>query len=363
MNRATPPPTADSLQKAILNHIPDQAWLKDRDSRYILVNEAFIAATGRSEGEILGHNPMEIWPEELGQHFMATDRAVVKKRERLRYEEKRPGPSGELRWYDTIKTPLINLEGDVTGTVGISRDITDRKAMERELRESRAQLRELNAYLQTVREEERRRISRELHDELGQSLTAIQLGLESLEERKDEATWGNSLASLQRLTRATILSAHQLASDLRPAILDDLGLSAALEWMLESFTARTRITHEFHCPARLPNFSPETSTALFRIVQESLTNVSRHSHATQVVVEMQQHANDILLSVTDNGQGMDEQVLTTSNRLGLLGMRERSVMLGGQFNITSRAGAGTRVEVRIPHHGAGHGQDAAGSHR
>ncbi len=348
MSRTTPPAIPDSLQQAILNHIPDQAWLKDQNSRYILVNDAFIAATGRTVKEILGHTPMEIWPEEMGQHFMETDRAVATKKKRLRYEEERPGPSGELRWYDTIKTPLIDSEGNVTGTVGISRDITDRKKMERELRESRAQLRELNAYLQTVREEERRRISRELHDELGQSLTAIQLGLESLEDRKDEAAWVDSLASLKRLTSSTISSAHKLASDLRPTILDDLGLSSALEWMLESFTARTRIKHEFHFPEGIPSFDSETSTALFRIVQESLTNVSRHSNATQVVVEFQQNENEILLSITDNGNGMDEQTLTPSNRLGLIGMRERSVMVGGQFNITSRAGAGTRIEVRIP---------------
>ncbi|MDE2342434.1 MAG: PAS domain-containing protein [Betaproteobacteria bacterium] len=362
MKRTASPAASDSLQQAILNHIPDQAWLKDRDSRYVLVNEAFIAATGRTVNEILGHTPMEIWPAELGKRFMETDGAVVRKRGRLRYEEERPGPSGGMRWYDTIKTPLVDPAGRVTGTVGISRDITDRKEMERELRESRAQLRELNAYLQTVREEERRRISRELHDELGQSLTAIQLGLESLEERKDEAAWLDSLSVLQRLARETILSAHQIATDLRPTILDDLGLAAAIEWMLESFTARTRISHELRMVDRLKPCDAETSTALFRIVQESLTNVSRHSNATQVVIEIQQNELGTLLAITDNGKGMDEQMLTTSNRLGLIGMRERSMMLGGTFNITSRVGAGTRVEVRIPHHGAGHAQEAEVSH-
>lgn len=340
--------THDALQQAILNHIPDQAWLKDRDSRYILVNEAFLAAAGLPVEAILGRTPLEIWPGDWGSRFMGTDRQVMESATRLRYEEERPGPDGRLRWFDTVKTPLADETGQVMGTVGISRDITDRKEMEQNLRESRTQLRELSAYLQTVREEERRRISRELHDELGQSLTAIQLGLGFLEERRVDGPWLQAISELQRLTRATVLSMQQLASDLRPPLLDNLGLAAAVEWLLNAFSGRTGVEHELHLPATPLRYDANTDTALFRIVQESLTNVSRHSKATRVVVALQQQADHIVLSITDNGQGMNEKLIAAPKSLGLIGMRERSLMLGGQLTITSQPGAGTRVEARIP---------------
>jgi len=341
---------SDSLQKAILNHIPDQAWLKDRESRYVLVNEAFLAASGLTEADVLGKTPVLVWPADWGETYMETDRRVVTTGKRLRYEEKRQGPDGQLHWYDTIKTPIHDAQGQVTGTVGISRDITDQKEMFRELLASRAQLRELSAYLQTVREKERTRISRELHDELGQSLTAIRLGLGVMEEQLSQAPEAlcRSLESLKNLADATVVAVQRIASDLRPLLLDELGLAAAMEWLLESFNGRTGISQELHLPAGPPDYSPEISTALFRIVQEALTNVSRHSAATQVRVELAETKEWITLTITDNGQGMDETLLSDNASLGLIGMRERSFMLGGQLNILSRLGAGTRIEVRIP---------------
>ncbi|MDE1942694.1 MAG: PAS domain-containing protein [Betaproteobacteria bacterium] len=341
--------TQAALQQAILHHIPDPAWLKDSASRYILVNEAFIAAAGLPVEAILGRTPRDVWPGQWGEHFMETDRNVVEKGSRLRFEEERPGPSGDLRWFDTVKTPLFDGQGSVMGIVGISRDITDRKEMEQRLRESRTQLRELSAYLQTVREEERSRISRELHDELGQSLTAIQLGLGSLEERHgDPAVWREALAELQRLTRDTVTSMQRLASDLRPPLLDDLGLPAAIEWLLTTFTQRTRVDHTLHLPETPAGCDADTSTALFRIVQEALTNVSRHSLATHVTVSLQAGADGTRLSVADNGKGMDERLATAPSSLGLIGMRERTLMLGGHLAIRSTPGAGTTVDVHIP---------------
>ncbi|MDE2343169.1 MAG: PAS domain-containing protein [Betaproteobacteria bacterium] len=343
------PLTQVALQQAILHHIPDPAWLKDSASRYILVNEAFIATAGLPVEAILGRTPPEVWPDHWGEHFLETDREVVEKGIRLRFEEERPGPSGDLRWFDTVKTPLFDAQGGVMGIVGISRDITDRKEMERHLRESRTQLRELSAYLQTVREEERSRISRELHDELGQSLTAIQLGLGSLEERHgNPAAWRAALGELQRLTCDTVTSMQRLASDLRPPLLDDLGLPAAIEWLLTTFTQRTRVAHTLHLSEAPLNCDTDTSTALFRIVQEALTNVSRHSKATHVTVILNAGPEGTRLSVADNGKGMDERLATAPSSLGLIGMRERTLMLGGHLAITSSPGAGTVVNVRIP---------------
>ena len=342
--------THDTMQKAILNNIPDQAWLKDLESRYILVNEAFVAASGHTEQDILGKTPAEVWPTDWGRNYMDTDQRVVMSGQRMRYEEERQGPDGQLHWYDTIKTPLRDPDGTITGTVGISRDITDRKRMEQELLESRAQLRELSAYLQSVREEERTRISRELHDELGQSLTAIRLGLGVMEAQGPAASeaWSKSLDSLKAITDATVASVQRIASDLRPPLLDELGLAATMDWLLESFSSRTGVAHELLLPAWPLQYGAEISTALFRIVQEALTNVSRHGQATQVVVDLAESDEGVTLKITDNGKGMDEAALSAGKGLGLMGMRERSVMLGGRLDITSRPGAGTRIEVRIP---------------
>lgn len=337
------------LQQTILHHIPDQAWLKDRDSRYILVNEPFLASVGLAVDAVLGRTPADVWPAGWGERFMATDREVVQSGRRLRFEEERPGPHNELRWFDTVKTPLLDAQGQVLGIVGISRDITDRKEMERNLRESRTQLRELSAYLQTVREEERSRISRELHDELGQSLTAIQLGLGSLKERHgDRTAWNETLSELQHLTGQTVKAMQLLASDLRPPVLDDLGLQAAIEWQLKDFTRRSGVPHELHLPQTPFLCDADASTALFRIVQEALTNVSRHSQATRVTVTLQAGQAGIRLSVADNGRGMDEQLAVAPSSLGLIGMRERTLMLGGRLFITSSPGSGTTVDVHLP---------------
>lgn len=342
----------DELQKAILNNIPDQAWLKDADSRYILVNDAFIAACRLPEQQILNRTPVDVWPEEWGREYIDTDRRVMEQGVRLRYEEQRHAEDGMLRWYDTIKTPIRNEQGEVIGTTGISRDITDRKLAEQELLESRSQLRELSAYLQSVREEERTRISRELHDELGQSLTAIRIGLGVLETQyglqgAQSTEWAKNLQQLKHIADSTVESVQRIAADLRPLILDELGLASALDWLLESFSERSRIVVELIVPPTLPVFSREISTAIFRILQESLTNVSRHSHATSVVVELKENEHDVLLKITDNGCGIDA-TNSRENSLGLIGMRERAFMLGGTLKIQSRQGSGTTIDVRIP---------------
>ena len=341
---------ADELQKAILNNIPDQAWLKDRESRYILVNDAFIAACGLPEEAILNKTPQDVWPSEWGLEFIDTDLQVVTLGERLRYEERRPGADGTLRWFDTIKTPIRNDQGEVIGTTGISRDITDRKQAEQELRDSRSQLRDLAAYLQSVREEERTRIARELHDELGQSLTAIRIGLGVIEAQGQgmPEEWLRNLHSLKHIADSTVESVQRIAADLRPFILDELGLPAAIDWLLESFSTHSRVAHELLLPAASLDLSREVSTAIFRIIQEALTNVSRHSQATRVVVELKEIDQAIILKITDDGKGIDPDADSRENSFGLIGMRERAYILGGDLRIHSRPGAGTSIEVRIP---------------
>lgn len=343
---------SNALQQAILDNIPDQAWLKDAESHYIQVNEAFMAACGLDEEQILGKIPRDVWPAEWGDNYFDTDAAVVKSGKRSRYEEQRFSADGEVRWFDTIKTPVFDDQGKVIGTVGISREITDLKRTEQELRESRSQLRELSAYLQSVREEERTRIARELHDELGQTLTAIQLGLGALEGAiqagSERAAVESGLESLKSLAQGATNAVQRLATDLRPPILDGLGLAAALDWQMEAFGERSGIEFSLSLPPQPLNLSGEVETAIFRIVQEALTNVSRHADASRVDVAVQLSDSELKLNIADNGKGMLLSNSAQHRRLGLVGMRERAHMLGGAFKLQSSPGKGTKIEVRLP---------------
>lgn len=343
------------LHRAILNNIPDQAWLKDTESRYVLVNEAFIEACRRPEKDIIGRTPDQVWSPELGEVYLDTDRAVLEGGKRRRYEERRPGPNGKLLWFDTVKMPVRGADGSIVGTVGISRDITGFKHTETELRDSRSQLRQLSAWLQSVRESERARISRELHDELGQLLSGLRLGLNYLETQARALTFGqiDHIGMLKELVDTTMDAVHRIASDLRPPVLDELGLHAALEWLTESFTQRTALPCELRLnipEALLGELDTERSTAIFRIVQESLTNASRHGRASRVVVELDAHDDHCHLAIADDGCGMDTARAPNARSLGLVGMRERALMLYGQLSVTSRPGHGTRVAARIPLH-------------
>ncbi|MGH8599183.1 MAG: PAS domain-containing sensor histidine kinase [Burkholderiales bacterium] len=353
-NRNALPPRVtahDAQRKAILNNIPDQAWLKDGGCRYIAVNDAYVEACGISEWDILGRLPSDVWPHELAEQYLRTDREVLETGQRKRYEEQRCDRQGRLRWYDTIKTPVRNARGDVIGTAGISRDISDRKVAERELIESRAQLRELSAYLQSIREAERTRISRELHDELGQNLTALRMGLDWVQTRllPGQSGLADRLARLRELAESTVANMQSIALELRPVILDDLGLAAAVEWLLESFTERTGLAVRASVNVDDAGYSREVRTTIFRILQESLTNASRHAGAQGVAVELRESDGCIHLVVADDGKGITTGSASRKKRsLGLLGMHERANMVGGTLSIASEPGRGTVVTLQIP---------------
>jgi PAS domain S-box-containing protein len=342
----------NALQQAILDNIPDQAWLKDAESRYIQVNEAFMTACGLKASDILGKTPREVWPADWGGKYVDTDMEVVRSGKRMRYEEQRFSAAGEVRWFDTIKTPILNDSGKVVGTAGISREITDRKRAEQELQASRSQLRELSAYLQSVREEERTHIARELHDELGQMLTAIQLGLGALESAvqagAEAGAMQHGIAGLLTLADNASQAVQRLATDLRPPILDGLGLNAALEWQIETFTDRSGIACELVLPPLSDQLGGEVETAVFRIVQESLTNIARHASASRAELTLHLEQGRLLLRIIDNGKGMLLSEAEQRRRLGIVGMRERAYMLGGEFRIQSSPGQGTQIEVSLP---------------
>lgn len=250
--------------------------------------------------------------------------------------------------YEIFETPLKNADGSVA-LLALMRDITARKQAENELRASRERLRSLSDHLQRAREEERRAISREIHDELGQVLASVQLEVSSLaEEYRDHQHLTRKIAGMELLLAGAIRSVQRISSELRPAILDELGLPEAIEWLTADFGKRTGIEHTCDILLQETTSSKEQATALFRICQEALTNVIRHAAATRVNVSLEERKGRFVLIVRDNGRGITSAQLKGKESLGLIGIRERAFMLGGRVRICRWIQQGTVVIAHVP---------------
>jgi PAS domain S-box-containing protein len=241
-------------------------------------------------------------------------------------------------------------DGEPVRMVGTVQDITERKIQEEKLRNSREQLRNLSAHLHTVREQERKSIAREIHDELGQTLTALKMDVSWLRNKyRDYATIAEKTTSMLGLIDSTIRTVKRISADLRPVVLDDLGLVAAIEWQAEEFQKRTgiRCTVRFH-----PNdirLDRALSIAVFRIYQEALTNVMRHAEATRVNASLEDRNGKITLRVEDNGKGITVEEISKPQSFGLMGMRERVLFFGGNVDIDGTSDKGTSITITIPH--------------
>ncbi len=259
---------------------------------------------------------------------------------------------------------IRDRDGKITGSSAIYRDITRRKRMERELleslkqqkqaeaalRESRDSLRELSSALQSIREAEKTRIARELHDELGQALTALKMDAAAIADEllPSQTTAARRTQDMKQLIDVTVRAVRRIATDLRPVMLDNLGLVPTLEWLTQDFSVRSGILVELAIPDEDLGANGDAATAVFRIVQEALTNVARHAQATQARIEVLRSAGNVHVRVCDNGVGLRDVTAREGRALGVLGMRERAYVLGGSFTITSNPGAGTTVEATIP---------------
>ena len=249
---------------------------------------------------------------------------------------------------------VFNPDGTIAYLEGFVEDITERKRAEEKLRASREQLRALAGRLQAVREEERTQIAREIHDEMGGALTVMKIDISLLArvtgKIRDKALRDSLKARLEEMTEldATMQAVRRIATGLRPGVLDDLGLAAALEWQVTDFQKRTGIRCKFTSSSEFFELDALRTTALFRIAQEALTNVARHARATEVHIHLQESEHRLLLEVKDNGVGIQEEEIQSPNALGILGMRERALSCKGRFTITARPGGGTVVTVESP---------------
>lgn len=342
-------------QADIISQIQETVISIDLDGYVMSWNTGAEKMLGYSVEEALGKHISFIYPVE-DREFL--DREVigpVKAKGTHQIEVRRRTKVGALRFAQLSLTLLKDDTDAPIGIIGYSMDITDRKRGEEALLNSRNQLAALAVRLESVREEERTRIALEVHDVLGQALTGLKLDVawahkrisESIEPAQHTAVLAR-LTSARELLDSTIQSVRDIATTLRPGVLDELGLEAAVEWQAREFQHRTGIACDTTIWPRNMVLGPEQSTALFRILQEILTNVARHAQATNVDIRLEQSGEHVSLQVRDNGRGISGVEQSGPEAFGLLGMRLRAQQQGGTFDIQGTSGTGTMVTVRIP---------------
>ncbi|HKC66808.1 MAG TPA: PAS domain-containing protein, partial [Bacteroidia bacterium] len=295
----------------IYDTVSDPLFLIDvlSDDKYLLVsvNQAFFTATGFTHQQIINKYINDILPQSSRQMVLGNYKQVVQTKKMMEWEEVGQFPTG-TKIGIVCMSPILDKEGNCVQLLGVIHDITERKKAELSIIEMNKQLRNLSAHLQTIREEERTKVAREIHDDLGQQLTGIKFVLTALKNKNNKefqlAPVDESVREMIDMVDATIVSVRRIAKDLRPGVLDDLGLEAAIDWQAREFEERTGIKTTFTSELNNQNFSKEINTAVFRIAQESLTNITRHAQATAVHIKMGIEANSIILNITDNGVGI-----------------------------------------------------------
>jgi PAS domain S-box-containing protein len=343
----------EGLLAEILDNAAEAIISIDETQAITMFNQAAEQIYGYSASEVVGR-PLDIL---LPERFVELHRQHVRHFAAAREKARRIAEGFQLfgRRKDGSEFPAeasiskLQLTDGTILTV-ILRDITKRKQAEEELSRSREDLRILAARLQQAREEERAVLAREIHDQLSGALTALKMDLSFIVNRvpRENAAVMGKIETMAQLIDATLNAVRNIATQLRPSVLDDLGLIAAIEWQAEDFQSRSGIQCQLELEQREMGLDGARSTAIFRIFQEALTNVARHAEATRVWMSLKEQAGGLILEVRDNGRGITEDEISSSKSLGLLGMRERALVFGGEVVISGRPGRGTTVTLKMP---------------
>lgn len=331
----------------------EQARLLQKHGYLAECNDAFAQMYGRHRAEdILGARFGELVEMSVPPTTVAID-ALIRSNYRLRNWTIEVITHDHRKKYLSASLLGIVINRMLLRVWCVHTDQTEQQRIAQGLAESHQRLRALSAYLQSVRERERADLAREVHDSLGQSLTSIKISLallqkESLKSRSSSTTTvlARRFNDINAVLNDTIEAVKAIATELRPGVLDKLGLPAAIEWQCQEFSRRSGIECGFKMPRRKLAINPEVSTTLFRILQEALTNIARHAEATKAAISLAVEKRALTLTISDNGRGITEQEIRAPDSLGILGMRERLESIGGKFSIEGVPGQGTKVLVR-----------------
>ncbi|HEX8296453.1 MAG TPA: PAS domain S-box protein [Chthoniobacteraceae bacterium] len=325
------------------------------EGKFERVNPRLCEMLGYAEEELLALGFVDVtYPEDVAMSRELTEEVLTGRRKVVSLEKRYVQKSNSVIWADSTVTLMPGTENRSPALIAIVRDITADKHAEEERQRMNEELRALTARMESLREEERTRISREIHDELGQLLTALKMDLRWLERRVEAESAETPHPFLERIVGATemadatLRAVQRIAADLRPGVLDKLGLATALRYEARRFQERTGIACAVQHSSELPAIGADRTTALFRIFQECLTNVARHSGATEVRVSLDLRGGMLTLSVEDNGCGMKEDAAEGRASLGVLGMKERAAKMGGELSFHPGKSGGTIVAVRLP---------------
>ena len=313
---------------------------------FLDVNQAAIDFYGFSRQQFLSMNIMDLEPMGDKEQYMKNIDKQFGVNDAGQWELKKE--NGKRATVNIISHYIFYEEQPAL--LVLANDITEKILAEEKLKESHENYRQLASHLETIREAERTHIAREIHDELGQQLTGLKMDISWLSKKINNEDLNVQIKVQETigLIDATVKTVRRIATELRPSILDDLGLIAAMEWQTEEFEKRSDINGIFISNVAAVQIDTATATGLFRIYQESLTNVMRHSQATQMEANLHLDKQFIKLSIHDNGKGFAIDAITNKKTLGILGMRERATLMGGSYEITSMPQKGTQVIIIVP---------------
>lgn len=337
-----------TFNEVIVNSMPGIFYLYDRQGRFIRWNQNAEIVTGYSAEELAVAHPLDLFPDDEKE-------AVAREIETV-FSEGSANIEGHLRTREGKLIPYLFVGSSITlaGTsylVGTGIDLTQRIEAEQILKESHERLRNLSVHLETARENERKAIAREVHDDLGQLLTAMRYDLSWLKKHLPalgDPRYQRHIDSIDSTVDEAVKSVQKVCAQLRPKLLDDLGLKAAIEWQFSNFAGRAGI----HCRYQMcdipASLSAESSIAVLRIIQESFTNILRHADATEMSLNLVKNRTELMLTIADNGRGITHEQLQAATSYGLMGMRERAASCGGILEITGAGGKGTLLQLKMP---------------